>query len=332
VADASSRDAAMVTTPTIEGEAASMDPAERPLVRLSRPQFWGIFAISISIFLFATGPVWRHPWRIGVLNDAILWSYLPLPLLVAGALAYRRALTLRGFFLDALELTLLKYSVTFGLSLVLWSIQRPPEEPFVFHAPRIEARATPAAKLTVLDPARLGTVRGVVVDGSGAPVANALVFVSAGLEEMVFAPPAKALELTEDGTGVSPRLAAAMVGQRVEARSIDGQLHTLVATAAGSTLFNVPLLPAGVVRAVDVAEPHGLVELRCTVHPNERHAVVGFFSNPFFALTGPDGRYAFEGVPATKITVSVSRDGRALSSTAVTVEPRGEVESNLQAP
>ena len=321
----------MAPTPIADASATSMDHAERPLVRLTRLQFWGILAISVSIFLFATGPVWRHPWRMGVLNHAILWSYLPLPLLVAGALAYRRALTLRAFFLDALELTLLKYSITFGLSLVLWSVQRPPDEPFVFHAPRGEAHATTAASPTVLDPARLGTVRGTVVDAKGAPVANALVFVAAGLEQVVFRPPAKALELTEDGAGVSPKLAAAMVGQRIEARSTDGQLHTLVATAGGSTLFNVPLLPAGVVRSVDVAEPHGLVELRCTVHPNEGHAFVGVFANPFFALTDAEGRFAFEGVPAGKVTISVSRDGHSPTiSTDVAIPARGEVEAKLE--
>ncbi len=163
-----------------------MDPSSSAPSFASRAcSFGGHFRESRSrSFSFATGPVWRHPWQIGVLNHAILWSYLPLPFLVAGALAYRRALTLRGFFLDALELTLLKYSITFGLSLVLWSIQRPPEEPFVFHPPHVEAQAAaPAARPTVLDPARLGAVRGVVVDASGAPVANALVYVSAGLAD-----------------------------------------------------------------------------------------------------------------------------------------------------
>lgn len=321
----------MAPTTTAVTSAADMDEAERPLVRLSRPQFWGILAVSVSIFLFATGPVWRHAWRIGVLNDAILWSYLPLPFLVAGALAYRRALTLRAFFLDALELTLLKYSITFGLSLVLWSVQRPPDEPFVFHPPHVEAQAaTPALKPTLLDPARLGTVRGVVADASGAPVANALVYVSAGLDDVVFAPPSAPLELREGEGGVSPKLAAVMVGQRIEARSTDGQLHTLVGTAGGSALFNVPLLPAGVVRAVEVAEPHGLVELRCNVHPGEAHAFVGVFSNPFFTLTDAQGRFALEGVPDRAITLSVSRDGHAPdASTGVTVRGGGEVTASI---
>jgi hypothetical protein len=313
-----------------DAQRAKMDQAERPLVRLSRPQFWGIFAIAVLIFLFATGPVWRHPWQIGVLNEAILWSYLPLPLLVAGALAQRRALTLRAFFLDTLELTLLKYSATFGLSLVLWSIQRPPEEPFVFHAPKVEMATAPAARPTELDPARLGRVRGAVTDAGGAPVAGALVWVSAGLEEFVFAPPPAAVEVTEGAAGIAPSLGAIMVGQRLEGRSTDGQLHTLVATAGGSTVFNVPLIAAGVARSVDVAAPHGLVELRCTIHPNERHGFVGVFASPFFALTDAAGRFALDGVPAGKLTLAATRDGHGVDG-SIAIEPRAreEIETTL---
>jgi hypothetical protein len=320
------------TTHPEDREPSSVEegPDEPRLRRLSRLQFWGIFAFAVAMFLFSTGPVWRNAWNMSVLNTAILWSYLPLPFLVAGALAYRRALGFKAFFLDVLELTLLKYSTTFGIALVLWSVYPPPAEPVASATPHAEAKpAAPPPKPTVLDPARLGTLKGTVSDASG-PVAGALVSVS-GLEDIVFAPPAAPLVLVNDGSGITPRLAGAMVGQKIEARSSDGRLHTLVATANKAAVFNVPLLPAGVARTLEVAEPHGLMELRCTVHPGEPHTFVGVFANPFFALTDADGRFSFEGVPAGALKVSVSRDGHAKDATAdVTVEGRATAETKLQ--
>src|SRR4051812_28054341 len=97
-----------------------------PLLRLTRLQFWSIFALGVVIFLFSTGPVWRQPWQFDALNLAILYSYLPLPLLVLGGLAYKKRLGWRSFFLDTLEITLLKYSTTFGIALCLWSFAPPP--------------------------------------------------------------------------------------------------------------------------------------------------------------------------------------------------------------
>ena len=56
---------------------------EGELRRMSRAQFWGVFAISVAMFLFETGPIWRHPWDMSRLNQAILWSYVAIPLLFA---------------------------------------------------------------------------------------------------------------------------------------------------------------------------------------------------------------------------------------------------------
>ncbi|HVY47662.1 MAG TPA: carboxypeptidase-like regulatory domain-containing protein [Minicystis sp.] len=304
---------------------------DAPLPRLTRLQFWSIFGVALAIFLFATGPVWRHVWSIGVLNDAILWSYVPIPLMVTGALAYKRRLTLRAFFLDTLELTLLKYTVTFGLALVLWSIHEPPPVVFDYHAPRPLLAASPPPPPTPIDPARAGAVTGIVSDASGRAVEGALVYVAAGLEGVVFAPPKQVVTVQNDGASIRPSLAGAVLGQPIEARSSDGRMHTLVATAGGATIFNVPLLPAGTPRPVEVKEAHGPMELRCTVHPNERHAVLAVLSHPFFALTGADGRYRFAGVPEGRVRVAVTRDGKAVdASRDVLVEGRRDVDGALR--
>src|SRR6185503_7987678 len=169
-----------------------------PLLRLSRLQFWSIFAIGVAIFLFSTGPVWRHPWQFSALNLAILYSYLPLPFLVAAGLAYKKRLSLRAFFLDTLEITLLKYSVTFGIALVLWGfLPAPPPEAGIPHAarPRASASEEPPAPPTPIAEEQTGAINGAVVDGAGAPMGGALVYIAGGLEGIVFAAPEAKVEL-----------------------------------------------------------------------------------------------------------------------------------------
>ncbi len=234
-------------------EDASHEP---PLPRLSRPLFWGIFAIALCIFLFATGPVWRHPWDVAF-DFAVYYSYAPIPFLVLAAAAYQRwrrrragaaagaggpsggrdapardRFGVRAFVLDTMELTFLKYATTLAIAIALWMTQSapPPVAAAPARAPAPPAPSEPAPAPTPIRIEDTGTLTGVVRDASGKPVAGALVFVASGLEAYVFAAPAEPLRLENDGHGATPRLAAAQTGQTILARSTDGHLHSLVAS------------------------------------------------------------------------------------------------------
>ncbi|HEY4117208.1 MAG TPA: hypothetical protein VGM56_05110, partial [Byssovorax sp.] len=239
-----------------------------------------------------------------------------------------RRLSGRAFFLDTLDLTLLKYSVTFGLALVLWTVTDPPASAHaapIAHAAAAAAASDAPAATTPIDVAHAGDLHGVVTDARGAPVEGALVYLSGGVDALVFAPPRAtvALENRGEAGGLTPSVAAAMVGEPVTARSADGRLHTLVAAAEGGTVFNVPLLPSGAPRPVDVREAHGLMELRCTVHADEPHATLAVLSHPFFMLTAADGRYRFDGVPEGDVRVAVTR-GRSCGRASCA--PHAEIE------
>jgi hypothetical protein len=223
---------------------------EPPLLRLTRLQFWSIFAIGLLLFLFSTGPVWKRPWQFDALNLAILYSYLPLPVLVLFGLAYKKRLGWKAFFLDTLEITLLKYSVTFGIALSLWSFAPPPPKEPPPHAARAplgapEKPAEPLPLPTPIAEEQTGALSGTAVDGEGAKLASALVFIAGGLEKYVFAAPEKEILLENDGSGFRPRLAAAMLRQPIFARSTDRHLHTLLAVKDAVAALNVPLLSAG---------------------------------------------------------------------------------------
>ncbi len=84
---------------------------------LGRAQFFAILGLSLALFAFVDGPVWRHVhaphfWRIMV-------SYAAIPVAVAAALAWNRTPRF-GLFLGASAvLALAKLVLTAGLLVAL---------------------------------------------------------------------------------------------------------------------------------------------------------------------------------------------------------------------
>jgi hypothetical protein len=313
------------------------DPGEdAPFLRLTRLQFWGFLAVAIAVFLFASGPVWQHPWDIGALNRAIFYSYAVVPVLVVAGLAYKRRLGIRAFVLDLLVLTLLKYSITFAIALVLWSVQGSPPVAgqTMLPAPRPVQVIVPSPleTPTPVPEEKAGVVNGIVVDREGKPVEGALAYIAAGLDGWIFAAPPGELVLENHGAGLTPAVAIAQLHRSVVARSTSGQLHTFVATQGGTTLLNVPLLSSGLRTPIVFAEAHGLVEVRCSVHQHlgtERPSTLLVLTHPFAAITGDDGRFSFRGVPAGALRLAAWDAARGTASIEVRLEPRGATESTL---
>jgi hypothetical protein len=291
---------------------AAKDPhADPPLLNLTLPQFGLSLAASLAIFLFVTGPLWKHPEDIGRLDWAILWSYVAIPFLVSGCLIASKRWSLRALLLDALALTLVKYVVTSSIAIVLWATVAPPRGAEPLPPSRQAASPAPEAAIvpTPIDPKRTGSVEATVVGPDGRPVEGALVHVAAGLESYVFVPPVEPVTLTNGGDGVTPRLAVAMVGQRIQGRSADGRLHTLVASAGGATWFNAPLLSSGEPTVVRAPAARGTAEVGCNVHPAEPKSRLLVLGHPFFAWSDKEGRATLRGVPAGHVEVDALSTG-----------------------
>ncbi|MFS8068571.1 MAG: hypothetical protein ACMG6S_19605, partial [Byssovorax sp.] len=301
--------------------------------RMSRAQFWSVLGLALALFLFEAGPVWRHPWDMDLLNRAIFWSYVLIPLLVIGCLAWSKRLTLRVFVVDTLVLVLIKYSCTFAFALVLWEVtpfpQHVREASLPLRASALEAEPAPAP--TPLDPATTGAVEGSVTDAAGRPLAGALVWIAGGLEAHVFAPPSAPASIAHADAGMIPSLAVVQANQQILARSADGKLHTMVAVKDGRTLFNAPLLPSGESSRVSFREAEGLVTVRCNVHPGagEAEGKILVLGHPFFARTDATGRFAFRGVPAGRVQLATHVDGRYGPEQVVDITPGGDVKLTL---
>lgn len=333
-------DVSTVDTPREKEPAppAAQAPDEGPR-GLPRPTFFFILALVVTLFLLVRGPVWRHPWDAAALDSAIFWSYLPIPFLVAGGLLLARRFSWRFLFLESMVIVLVKYAITFSMALVFWAVNGVPPPPPKAPPPVKTASVTPPPPPpTKIAPEQTGSVRGVVKDAAGRPVPGAFVYVAAGLEAFVFAPPETPVRVENDGKSVHassdadadgklpPGLVVARAGQPIQGRSLDARLHTLVASGDGAgTTFNIPMMSSGVWSNVVVREPAKVSRLKCTVHPDgEAPGYLVVLDHPFYAKAADDGTFRIEGVPAAKITLAAWHATSGSGTADVTIAARAD--------
>jgi len=263
--------------------------------------WWSLSAILIIVLaLFAAiNPIWRTV-NINEFNTNVLWSYIPIPFLVAAFLAIEHKLRTSTWLLETLKLTLIKFCITFAVANTMWGIVGPPPAVLTRALMAVHHRSVepPSPEPTLIDPNKTGDIVGVVVDDNGAPVTGAIVYI-AGLEHITFAVPDVPVRLFNDGTGVNPRLAIVHRDQPVSFASADGTLHTAQATTAtGRIAFTYPATPHGR-PATKLSLAPGVVTIDCTVHGSrEQPAYLLISSNPFATITRADGRFSFSSVPA----------------------------------
>jgi len=306
------------------------DATESRAPHLSRRSFLLALGVTLVIF-FGLHPLWR-PLDMDAMTRNIAWSYAPIPLLVAGLLALERKLTWTTWLLESVRLTMVKFVITFLFANVMWAFTEPPgqapvvpaSEPVGGQASRFDVREPPPA--TPLDPARCGSLAGVVVDAAGAPQAGALVAVTGGLADIVFAPPRDGVVLDHDGSGFLPGRAVVLTYQPLIVRGAADELHTVHALdERGRQLFNQALVPGGE-RTLMFDRPLGRVTLSCTVHGQADHAAqLAVVANPFAAFTDDEGRFAFAGVPAGELELTASTSVERAVKQAVSLKPGAAV-------
>jgi hypothetical protein len=318
-----------------DGAESGAEQADRK--GLSRAQLIGCVVVLLLIFFFASGkPVWEDPFHI----DRQVWlSYFAAPPLVVGLLLYSKRFTWLIALLSTIEVVILKFGISYALATVFWlTTDKLPtyerETPFEHHA---DAPASvvedPAPAPTPWSDDKRSTIRGLVQDVDGKPVGNALVFVSGGLDELAFEAPSGAARIEVSASGFVPPLLVARKHQRLEARSSDGQLHTLV----GSTLedhvrFNRPLLASGSWQRIVGAPTGQLLQLQCNAHNYQEgvgHLVV--LHHPFHARSDAEGRFSLERVPSLALQLSAHhRDHAAIEALTLSAGEATETKLTLR--
>ena len=162
-----------------------------------------------------------------------------------------------------------------------------------------------------------------VIVGPNGTLKNVIVRVTAGVSGHYDPPPATAT-VDQNACMYRPRVQGIMLGQPLKITNSDQTLHNIHGYKGASTLFNqaeVPGLPPMTKQLTDADQ---IVKLKCDVHP-WMTAYVLVSSNPFFAVTGEDGRFTINGLPAGTYTVEAWHERYGAKTAQITVADKPAV-------
>jgi len=108
-------------------------------------------------------------------------------------------------------------------------------------------------------------------------------------------PPEAVHRIRQHNKSFSPKVSAVVVGTTVAFPNDDKIFHN-VFSMSRSMKFDLGLYKSGTSKSVVATRP-GIVDIYCNIHPSMAAKVL-VLDNQHFAVTGEDGTFAIEGVPA----------------------------------
>ena len=169
------------------------------------------------------------------------------------------------------------------------------------------AGAAPAPKPISMDqdPVCAQTGAGAVAEDivvNGDKLSNVFVYIKDGkagdksITSLEFPQPGQPVVLDQKGCRYVPHVLGIQTKQNLNVLNSDATSHNVNVDAAKNTKFNQgqPNGAAPIVKTFARAET--LIPVKCNQHPWMR-AYIGVLGHPFFAVSGPDGKFEIKGVP-----------------------------------
>ncbi len=138
-------------------------------------------------------------------------------------------------------------------------------------------------------------------DGS---LPNAFVYVKSGLEGRSYPVPKQPVILDQVRCIFRPHVFGVMVGQPIEITSEDPTTHNIHFVPQINRPSNHSLLPGSAPLRARFTKPECMIPVTCN-HHRWMYAYVGVTTNPFYAVTGSNGRFTMKGVPPGDYTLAV---------------------------
>jgi plastocyanin len=154
------------------------------------------------------------------------------------------------------------------------------------------------------------------VTGAAGTLANVLVYIKT--PGVTGKAPAAPLKLEQKGCIYMPHVAAVVVGQPVKIVNDDPTLHNVHALAKVNPEFNQaqPFQNMELDKTFD--KPEMAISIKCDVHP-WMQSYLSVLPHPYFAVTGEDGSFNIEGVPAGSYEVEAWHESLGTKTGQVTV-------------
>jgi len=169
---------------------------------------------------------------------------------------------------------------------------------------KLDGAAPKAAKIDMSqDPACKGAnvaENVVVADGH---LANVFVYVKEGLGGRTFDVPKEAIKLDQSGCRYHPHVMGVVAGQTISIINSDPTTHNIHPTPKDNREWNESQPPKAAALEKNFAREEIMLPVKCNQHPWMR-MFVNVSKSPFFAVTGPDGKFEIKGLPPGDYTIA----------------------------
>jgi plastocyanin len=158
-----------------------------------------------------------------------------------------------------------------------------------------------------------------LVLGAGNTMGNILVWVSKGLPAgKTFPVPKTPVTLDQDGCVYKPHVMGIMVGQTYRILNNDGILHNIHTLPKVNPAFNRGQPATVKEMTTSFPKPENMFQVKCDVHP-WMSAYIGVFTHPFFATTGPDGKFSIPNLDPGTYEITAWHERLGTQSASITV-------------
>jgi plastocyanin len=154
-----------------------------------------------------------------------------------------------------------------------------------------------------------------VADGK---LANVFVYVKDGLGNFSYDPPSGGVTIDQQGCRYHPHVFGIRVGQELTIQNSDPTLHNIHALPKGNAEFNTGQPIQGMKTTHVFTAKEVMVPFKCDVH-GWMNAFIGVVDNPYFAVTGADGKFSLKGLPPGTYTLEAWHEKAGTQTAQVTI-------------
>ena len=169
---------------------------------------------------------------------------------------------------------------------------------------KLDGAAPKAAKIDMSqDPACKGANAAETIVADGGNLANVFVYVKEGLGDRTFDVPTTAVTIDQQGCRYHPHVLGVMTGQNIQIKNDDPTTHNIHPTPASNREWNESQPPQAPPIEKNFAREEIMLPVKCNQHPWMK-MYVNVVKSPFYAVTGPDGKFEIKGLPPGDYTLA----------------------------
>jgi len=171
------------------------------------------------------------------------------------------------------------------------------------------------------DPACKGTNMAESVVADGNKLANVFVYVKEGLGDRTFDVPSDPVTIDQSGCKYHPHVLGVMAGQNIKIVNSDQTTHNIHPTPADNREWNESQPPSSAPLEKNFAREEIMLPVKCNQHPWMK-MYVNVVKSPFYAVTGPDGKFEIKGLPPGDYTLAFVQEKLGTQEQKVTLGPK----------